>query len=70
MRPFITLLWARIGSESPKVDYDLVISVGEDVRAVCTHLLSVVPTFAPAGAPLCPPVPSSVYGSLCQARNS
>jgi hypothetical protein len=64
VRPFIPLLWARIGSESPKVDYDLTILVDEEIRAVCSHLLATVPSSAPAGAPLWPSVSSSVYGGL------
>jgi hypothetical protein len=66
VRPFIPLLWARIGSESPKIDYDLDILVDAEILSVCSFLLSTVPAVAPAGAPLWPLVSSSAYGALCR----
>ena len=66
VRPFIPLLWARIGSEDPKIDYDRVLQVDAEIQEACAFLLSTIPVYASAGAPLWPPVPSSVYGALCK----
>jgi len=65
VRPHIPFMWALIGSEDPRPDYDRVIPVTPPLRAVCDHLLSIVPAYAPAGAPLWPLVASSLYGRLC-----
>jgi len=66
VRPFIPLLWAKIGSESPKVDYDLDILIDAEILSLCSFLLSTVPAVALEGAPLWPMVASSAYGVLCR----
>jgi hypothetical protein len=72
VRPFVPFLWAALGChgapdrDSP--DYDRIVPVSADMRSLCAHLLSIIPIYAPLGAPLWPFVASTLYAALTRGE--
>jgi hypothetical protein len=63
MLPLVPIFSAVLGSEG-KVDYDGIVQLPYIIAVTADHLISVVNTYALAGQPLHPYVPSSLYHSL------
>jgi hypothetical protein len=63
VRPFVPFFWAILGCEGVP-DYDRTIAVSDELRSLCTYLLSTIPTYAPRGVTMWPFIASSLYAAL------